>query len=199
MRNALLVFQKNPELGKVKTRLAASVGDEAALAIYVRLIKHTKHIIDLLNTDKQIWYSNMVDNDDIWDKSRYQKYVQKGTGLGEKMSNAFESALSNIGTTKAVIIGTDCAEITTEIIDKAFQSLDSHDFVIGPANDGGYYLLGMNTIFPEVFKNIEWSTSNVFSATRNRIVALGKSVYVLQKLSDVDTIDDWNKAKELVE
>ena len=198
MGKVLLVFQKNPELGKVKTRLASSLGDEKALDIYLKLIGHTKKIIDPVYAEKQIWYSSWVENDDIWDLADYNKLTQRGEGLGNRMIYSFEFAFKDPDNNRVIIIGTDCAEITTAIIDDAFTELENHDFVIGPANDGGYYLLGMNAFYPEVFEKIEWSTSTVYASTIDRIKAIGKSVYTLPSLNDVDTINDWNNVKHLI-
>jgi len=199
MNRVLLVFQKNPELGKVKTRLAATVGDETALSIYQKLIVHTKKIIDPINCEKQLWYSNWVELNDIWDPQFYKKYLQKGSDLGERMSNGFKETLLDESTVKAVIIGTDCAELTTGIIEEAFNALENYDFVIGPAKDGGYYLLGMNSYYPNVFEGVEWSTATVCNTTIEKIKSLNKGVYLLPPLSDVDNEEDWNNVKNLIE
>lgn len=198
MDSILLVFQKNPELGKVKTRLAATVGDVKAIEIYLQLISHTKRVIDTISVEKQIWYSSWVEHNDEWNLKSYSKFTQKGSDLGNRMSFAFENAFKDWDVNKVIIIGTDCVEISTSIIQDAFESLDSNDFVIGPAYDGGYYLFGMNTFHHEVFEQIKWSSDTVYDSTLKRINTLGKNVFVLPKLNDVDTFDDWEKVKEQI-
>ena len=112
MGSTLIVFQKNTELGKVKTRLAASIGDTKALQVYLNLIGYTKKIIDPLSIIKQIWYSSWIEIDDIWDSKSYDKRKQLEGDLGERISFSFKKAFQNSEVKKVIIIGTDCAEIT---------------------------------------------------------------------------------------
>ncbi|HIF15319.1 MAG TPA: glycosyltransferase [Bacteroidetes bacterium] len=194
--NALLmVFMKNPIAGKVKTRLAAKVGNNEALNIYKRLIEHT-HFVTSKTTiyDKAIYYSSSVDEHDQWDTDSYSKYLQKGNGLGEKLSNAFSDAFIN-GYKKVIAIGTDSFEITSDIIDNAFRSLEDSDIVIGPAKDGGYYLIGMNEHKAELFKDIEWGTDTVLSNTLSIIKDMACKHLLLKELSDIDTLEDYENHK----
>lgn len=195
MGSILIVFQKNTELRKVKTRLAASIGDKKALQVYLNLIGYTKKIIDPLCIIKQIWYSSWIENNDIWDSKLYVKRKQIEGNLGERISFSFKKAFENSEVKKVIIIGTDCAEITTSLIKEAFVSLETHDFVLGPAMDGGFYLLGMNLFYPDIFHQIEWSTDTVFSKIVNQMNALNKSIHVLPPLNDIDTLEDWEKVK----
>jgi len=187
--NALLIFIKNAEKGKVKTRLAKTVGDEKALEIYQALLAHTRQVALATPAHRLLFYSKyIVDNDD-WPREAFQKYLQRGQNLGERMQNGFAQALEQHD--KAVIIGSDCASLTAGIVEEAFAKLDEHPYVIGPAMDGGYYLLGMRTHTPELFQDIAWSTAEVASATLAKIEALGKSCYQLPTLSDIDHWEDW--------
>ena len=195
MGSILIVFQKNTELRKVKTRLAASIGDKKALQIYLNLIGYTKKVIDPLCIIKQIWYSSWIENNDIWDSKLYVKRKQIEGNLGERISFSFKKAFEDSEVKKVIIIGTDCAEITTSLIKDAFVSLETHDFVLGPAMDGGFYLLGMNLFYPDIFHQIEWSTDTVFSKIVNQMNALNKSIHVLPPLNDIDTLEDWEKVK----
>lgn len=189
---ALIIFIKNPELGKVKTRLAETVGDEKALEIYKALLKHTKDIALQLNADRMLYYSEDVpEEEDMWPDDDFQKYIQYGEVLGERMYYAFEDALAVHD--KAIIIGSDCASLTPEIVAEAFDALDRFNFVIGPATDGGYYLLGMKKLQIEMFQQMPWSTDQVLPETLARINALGKTVYKLPELSDIDYEEDWKK------
>lgn len=167
MNQALIIFIKNPELGKVKTRLAATVGDEKALLIYMELLKHTQQIACAVEANRLLFYSKFMDTNDNWDNQAFQKQLQQGSDLGERMQAAFEQAL--VQHEKAVIIGSDCAALTPAIIENAFQALDTHDFVVGPAEDGGYYLLGMKQVEPTLFQKMEWSTDQVLPETLKRM------------------------------
>jgi rSAM/selenodomain-associated transferase 1 len=190
--DALIIFIKNPERGKVKTRLASTVGDDQALAVYRALLTHTRRLAESLDVvDRLLFYSAFIDRDDDWPASSFEKFLQRGPDLGARMHQAFITALSDHE--KAVIIGSDCPSLTADIIQEAFAQLDQHDFVIGPAEDGGYYLLGMKEVHPQLFFDITWSTSAVFSTTMERIEALGKSCHRLPELSDIDNEEDWKK------
>lgn len=186
----LLIFTKNPELGKVKTRLAKSIGDQKALEVYLHLLNHTRDItVKLEAIDKAVFYSKFVDQADLWEASHFQKQVQQGEGLGERMSNAFVWGFEQ-GYQDIVIVGSDNIEITQTIIEEAFTALKTNDFVIGPAKDGGYYLLGMKALYPEVFENKTWSTNTVFPDTMQNLKANSDQIHLLPLLSDVDTVED---------
>lgn len=188
--SSLLIFVKNPELGKVKTRLAKTLGDEKALEIYQYLLSHTQKITrQLSQVDRMVFYSSFVEEEDSWDRIHYLKFIQKGRDLGERMAQAFQSAFEK-NNQKVVIIGSDCLELNTEIIEEAFRQLDHQDFVIGPARDGGYYLLGMRQPEYKVFQNKNWSTASVFSDTIKDIEAGAYSYALLPVLSDVDHESD---------
>ncbi|MEM1123362.1 MAG: TIGR04282 family arsenosugar biosynthesis glycosyltransferase [Bacteroidota bacterium] len=190
-KNALIVFIKNPEIGKVKTRLAKTVGDEKALAVYKALMEHTRKIAEALSVNRRLFYSQFINESDNWSRKKFQKDLQIEADLGTKMATAFHTVFKT--NEKVVIIGSDCASLTPQIVRKAFKKLDEHDFVIGPAMDGGYYLLGMNQFAPEVFHNIEWSTEVVCSTTMEQIKDLNKSYFLLPELSDIDYEEDWLK------
>lgn len=191
-KSLLMLFVRNPELGKVKTRLAASVGPEEALAIYMHLLQHTKQVTENLPMDKVVYYSNEVDQQDLWPNDKYKKQVQPSGNLGEKMEAAFRDAFAQ-GYTSVVIIGSDCHQLTPSIIEKAFAELNTHEVVIGPALDGGYYLLGMKHLHPELFQNKRWSTEHVFPDTLFDIEHLHLSHKVLPELSDIDYVEDLDE------
>ncbi|MDX5337718.1 MAG: TIGR04282 family arsenosugar biosynthesis glycosyltransferase [Cyclobacteriaceae bacterium] len=187
---ALLIFQKNPELGKVKTRLGATIGDERALQIYHQLIEITLSAAIKTPFDILVFYSSFVPQDAP--SSLIIGKVQNGKDLGQKMKNAFHEVFSS-GYQKALIIGTDCPEISESILSQAAQELDKHDLVIGPAEDGGYYLLGMNTLQMELFEGIEWSTESVLELTLAKAEKIGLRVSLLERLNDIDTEEDLRK------
>ena len=124
MKNLVILFYRNPELGKVKTRLAKTLGNEKAFAIYLRLADHTRSIAQNLPHNKIVYYSDFAVSEDAWPNSLFQKKVQRGNDLGEKMQNAFEEGFKN-GYTSICIIGTDCFELTSEIIEQAFDQLEN--------------------------------------------------------------------------
>jgi uncharacterized protein len=188
-KRLLMLFVRNPELGKVKTRLAASVGPETALDIYLHLFRHTRDITRGLPMDKVVYYSERVEENDLWPDQQYQKKLQPAGDLGDKMKAAFEAAFAE-GYTSVVIIGSDCPQLTADIINEAFDGLENHEVVIGPALDGGYYLLGMKHLHPELFQDKRWSTEHVFPDTLYDIERLHLSHTLLPYLSDVDKLED---------
>jgi len=186
-KNLLLIFTRNPELGKIKTRLAKTIGAEKALAIYKFLLAHTKKVTENIACDKAVYYSVKVREDDLWNGEIYQKKQQLGEDLGIRMQNAFQDAFAN-GYEKVLIVGSDLIDLSEEIIEKGFLQLASNDVVIGPAEDGGYYLLGMKSVHPNVFKNKNWGTSSVREETLNDLK--DKKVHLLNELNDADVLDD---------
>ena len=188
-KSLLIVFYRNPELGKVKTRLASSIGEAKAYSIYLLLCEHTRGVIEDLPVHKALFYSDFIDTDDIWSNDVYQKHLQTDGDLGEKMDAAFRTGF-NAGYTSICIIGTDCLELTGKIVTEAFKKLLTHDIVIGPAADGGYYLLGMKHIHPALFKNKNWGSDAVLTQTLDDIKQLGLTCWQMQALKDVDHIED---------
>lgn len=186
-KNLLLIFTRNPELGKTKTRLAKTIGDEAALEIYKFLLDHTREVTQNITCDKAVYYSVKIRENDIWNASIYQKYQQKGTDLGIRMHNAFQDAFTN-NYEKVLIVGSDLYDLQPNHINDAFEKLNSNDVVIGPAEDGGYYLLGMKKLQASVFQNKDWGTSTVRKDTLNDLQNV--SVHLLETLNDIDVFDD---------
>jgi hypothetical protein len=191
---ALIILQKNEELGKVKTRLAVTVGEEKALEIYRILISYTYQVIQDLPLTTYIFFSNFIPNSVADIPSNFVLRLQEGENLGERMSNAFQ-LLFKSGYQRILILGTDCAQLESRHITDAIQKLDEKDVVIGPAEDGGYYLLGMKKSTTSLFEGIEWSTSQVFSQTIEKLTRAELSYGIIETLSDVDVEEDWEKVK----
>jgi len=183
----LLIFTRNPKLGKCKTRLAATIGDQAALDIYMILLRHTAEITKGLNCSKEVYYSEEVSENDLWDKGNYAKQLQEGNDLGERMYNAFKSGFKR-GYKKIIIIGSDIYDLNSETIDEAFTEMENADFVIGPAADGGYYLMGMKALNNDIFLNKNWGTETVLEDTLNNLNH--KKVKLLQIKNDIDVYED---------
>jgi rSAM/selenodomain-associated transferase 1 len=193
-KDLLLIFTRNPELGKIKTRLAKGVGDQSALEIYKFLLNHTAGVTENLEVAKEVWYSEDIWKEDIWNNDVFTKKMQQGDSLGERMQHAFEEGFEN-GFEKIIIIGSDLYDLKTEDLLDAFKKLGNSNYVIGPAQDGGYYLLGMKKPFYKVFKNKSWGTPTVFSETMEDLE--GKEVILLETRNDIDTLEDMKEFEDL--
>jgi rSAM/selenodomain-associated transferase 1 len=194
-KNLLLIFTRNPELGKAKTRLAKTVGDETALEIYKFLLEKTKDISSKVNVDKAVYYSVKIRENDIWNENTFQKHQQVGEDLGFRMLNAFKDGFE-AGYEKVMIIGSDLYDLTSENIETAFDELNNNDLVIGPAEDGGYYLLGMNSLHSTIFKNKNWGTETVRKDTLSDLK--DKKVKLLAFKNDIDVYEDILNIPEIM-
>ena len=185
--NLLIIFTRNPELGKVKTRLSATVGNEAALNIYKFLLQHTFSITKNLKVEKQVHYSVKVRDNDIWNETIYNKKQQSGKDLGKRMENAIQKGFED-GFKNIILIGSDLYDISQLDLETAFNALKNHNFVIGPAEDGGYYLLGMNTMNSALFKNKKWGSDTVLKETLNNLK--NETYQLLPLRNDIDVFED---------
>lgn len=183
----MIIFVRNPVLGKVKTRLAASIGNEKALQVYEHLLQHTHSITKDLTVTKFIYYADRINEKDLW--NGFEKRLQQGKDLGERMQNAFQHLYSR-GFSKVSIIGSDCYELSSDIITTAFEKLNEADVVIGLVMDGGYYLLGSTKLIPQLFANKAWSTNTVFTDTLKDASLLNLHVHQLPVLNDIDNEKD---------
>ena len=194
---AVIVFVKAPRAGSVKTRLARTLGNDAALGLYRRFVA------DILGTlggmlgktgiHLRIGFDPPGAGQEIagWLGSRYFLFAQRGETLGEKIHHALVSAF-DAGVEKAVLIGTDIPHLSRDTIEAALDALEENDAVIGPASDGGYYLIGFDAggYCPAVFDNIPWSTGRVFGETMERFTSCGIRPHELPVYSDIDTFGD---------
>ncbi len=186
-KNLLLIFTRNPELGKCKTRLAATVGKQSALNIYKFLLQHTANFTKNIYATKQVLYSEEIWDNDTWDNTIYDKKLQHGNDLGERMFNAFADGF-NAGYERIIVIGSDMYDLSHEDLENAFIALNTNNYVIGPATDGGYYLLGMKTITPSLFKNKDWGKETVLDDTLNDLK--NTKTHILKAKNDVDLYED---------
>ncbi|MEO9482208.1 MAG: TIGR04282 family arsenosugar biosynthesis glycosyltransferase [Ekhidna sp.] len=184
----LMIFVKNLIPGMVKTRLAKDIGIDKALDVYQELVHHTHTITKKIEVDKAVYYSEYVEIEDIWDTGDYKLTSQKGFTLGEKMTNAFDEAFDAYN--KVIIIGSDCYDLNSKIIKSAFEMLEENDLVVGPAKDGGYYLLGMKEYLPQLFQDKTYSTDSVLKELLAEAEELELSIHQLPLLNDIDTLDD---------
>ncbi|MEB2779335.1 TIGR04282 family arsenosugar biosynthesis glycosyltransferase [Algoriphagus sp. C2-6-M1] len=195
MKEGIVIFQKNAELGKVKTRLSATIGDQKAFEAYQLLVNVTHKIASQCPAQKILFFSNHLEVDSSVYPENYRFELQSGQDLGDKMSHALQRLFQE-NFDRLVIIGTDCPEITPKLISKAFEELEESEVVIGPATDGGYYLLGMTTFISGLFEGIPWSTDQVAALTIEYLKKNEITFALLPTLSDVDFEADWNRFKD---
>ncbi len=196
----LIIFSRYPFPGRVKTRLIPALGDDGAASLHDAMTLHTLRWADsLCNQDSEVLeirYDGGTSSQMQHWLGRERQYVEQGDGdLGQRMERAFQKNFQK-KCRHVVLVGTDCPQMTAFHVKEAFFALKIHDMVIGPSEDGGYYLIGLSQIVPELFVSIEWGTEKVFEKTMERAKQRNLSVRVLGRLSDVDTPDDlpvWDK------
>ncbi|MFT4534112.1 MAG: rSAM/selenodomain-associated transferase 1 [Saprospiraceae bacterium] len=189
---SIIVFIKNPRLGQVKTRLAKDVGDEKALEIYLQLTAHTHKVLAAVpDVNRCVYYSEFIGKSDDWSEDTFVKCLQSEGDLGDKIKYAFSDVFKQ--SDKAIIIGSDCAQISADHIQTAINLLENNNVVIGPSLDGGYYLLGIDSHYQFLFEDIKWSTDSVLEDTKSKALGNGLIVAEIETLSDIDYIEDWEK------
>ena len=186
-KHLLIIFTRNIVKGKCKTRLASVVGDDVAMEIYRFLVNHTVEISKDLPVQKWVFYSDKIEENDLFNRNAFEKYAQEGEDLGKRMHNAFNVGFAQ-GYENIIIIGSDMYEISQKDLELAFEKLEQHDYVIGPAKDGGYYLLGMKSANSAIFDNKNWGTSSVLTDTLKDIDS--GDLKLLSERNDVDVIED---------
>lgn len=186
-KKLLVVFVKNAILGTAKTRLAKTIGNEAAFEVYKHLMQITEEATGgVKNCDVHIYFSSEKDPT-RW--TNFDQYVQQGNDLGERMSGAFRKGFE-LGYQQIVGVGSDLPNLTSEIIEQGLDKLNSNDAVFGPAEDGGYYLIGMRSMIECIFENKPWSTESLLDITLDELKSNGHSVGILETLNDLDTEED---------
>jgi len=198
-KELVIVFVKNVILGKVKTRLAKTIGNQGAFEVYKELILVTQDATKNLDADVWVYYSDAVVNTK-WPDT--YKTVQHGENLGERMYNAFKDAYAK-GYERVVLIGSDLPNLTAHHINKGLKALQKTDVTFGPALDGGYYLIGQTKNHKSIFKNKPWSQPELLQETLNELKKQNVSFTLLETQNDIDTYDDlvasnfYQKNKEL--
>ena len=183
-KNQLIIFARPLKVGAVKRRLAKVIGDKMALVLYAKMFNITLEAAQSSSGELILYYSEQPD----FNEGKYQ--IQSGNNIGERMNHAITQEFSAEKFQHVCLIGSDCPDINTDLLDQAFESLKDVDVVIGPASDGGYYLIGMKKPHPELFSKITWSTSSVLSSTIKNCLRLGLSYHLLEELSDLDEVED---------
>lgn len=192
----LAVFAKYPEPGKVKTRLAKSIGPEAAAAVYERLLGHfIEHTLNETARQgiKVTWFCDpgtpIEKCRELFSFTGFAVEQQRGADLGARMKDALARLLEHHD--RALVVGTDCIDLSPGILLTAAGELKLADLVVGPSGDGGYYLLGLKRIADELFDDFPWSTNRVLPVTLEKAETLGLKTNLLQPLRDIDNSDDW--------
>lgn len=192
----LLVFARAPVEGQVKTRLAARLGRTRACEIYTRLLQQTLLQAARFDRHYELYLSGELDHPWlISNAAAQQRHPQQGEDLGQRMAHAFTQSLKQHS--QVILIGSDCPAIDQNYLQQAATALQKHDWVIGPATDGGYVLIGCSRFDPRLFEQMPWSQPDLLQQTLAKIGSLGMSVALLKRLSDVDTVDDLAQYPEL--
>lgn len=205
-KNLLIVFVKNLIAGNVKSRLALTIGYSNALEIYSDLVHKIHDTTVDLPFDKQVAYSSSIERNDIWESDIFDKTLQYGKDIGNRMLHAFINAFE-AGYENVVLIGSDIINLRYGIIFDAFNRLRQSDLVLGPANDGGYYLIGLKQPVKQLFENKDWSTNKVFIQTLKDCFDLDLNLRLVPELVDLDKIEDfqylepedWEKYMNIIE
>ena len=201
MQNTLIIqFSKWPQLGKVKTRLAKTLGDQAAFDTHIEL---TLNVLSNLTSAQQgeveLCFDSLLDDIagmgllDVCKNKSVSVSIQCGNDLGERMFHALSTGLKTFD--KVIIVGSDCPTVDKTYLSNAINALDSHNLVMGPAEDGGYVLLGANKLKPALLDNIEWGCGKVLRSTVSNAEDLGLSYALLDTTWDVDEYDDYLRWK----
>ena len=200
MNESLIIFSRYPEPGKTKTRMIPALGATGAAELQRQMTEHTLNNAQQLLSSRDLTIEVHFTGGSqqlmtAW-LGRNLHYVPQVSGdLGQKMRSAFDRAF-NMGNQRVLIIGIDCPGIDQVILNEAFNSLQNHDLVLGIAEDGGYYLIGLNRPVPQLFHNITWGTDQVLNQTKNIAQQLKLDIHYLTTLSDVDRPEDlvtWQK------
>ncbi|MBC7789999.1 MAG: TIGR04282 family arsenosugar biosynthesis glycosyltransferase [Anaerolineae bacterium] len=192
-RRAVVVFARAPDLGNVKTRLAAKVGEREALAIYMLLAENTvRAVASLPECDRVIAYtpSDAGVRTRDWLGAGFSYEAQCDGDLGARMAHAFDRRFEE-NAERVLLVGTDAPEIDGRMLEEGLSALSDHDVVFGPALDGGYYAIGLRAPQPALFENVSWSQADTLARSIAAARGAGLSVHLLRRLSDIDTAEDW--------
>ncbi|GAB5539818.1 MAG: TIGR04282 family arsenosugar biosynthesis glycosyltransferase [Salibacteraceae bacterium] len=194
----LIIFVRKAEKGQLKKRLVDDIGSEQALVVHHKLQLYTKEITRSLNCEKAVYYADQIDHNDLWDNMIYDKGLQQGDDRGMRMNDAFSRAFAD-GKQRVIIIGTDCIDLESYMIKEAFAVLESNDVVIGPAKDGGYYLLGMKKFLPTLLTDKDWNSDNLLMDTLLDLKKLKSKYYLLKTLNDINSAEDLDQMAKFQE
>lgn len=184
----LLILARNPIFQKTKTRLAADLGDSTALAVYEKLVSICQQVTMESRYPCLVFYSDFIDPYDGWQSATKFRQIPSDD-LGMRITTAIAQGLALYD--RVLVIGSDCPDIDEAMLDQACAALSSHDVAIGPAADGGFYLLGVKTWNDLWFEAVEWGSDSVFEQIKSNISKTAHSIVSLPVLRDIDTMEDW--------
>ncbi len=194
-KDCLIIFTRYPQPGKVKTRLIPALGAAGAAALHQRMVEHTLAQARALRQTRalsiEVWFtsSSTLAQMQEWLGTDVDYCVQPEGNLGDRMASAFKSVFSK-GYTSALIVGTDCPDLNAALLAQGFSALAQNELVLGPAIDGGYYLMGLQRLIPELFVDIAWSTAEVLAQTLAIAQQLKLTPLLLPYLTDIDVPQD---------
>ena len=188
-RNAIVIMVKNPVAGRVKTRLAVDIGEGPALEVYEALLAHTAEVVRTLDVERLVFHSDHIERSGPFAQDGFRQYVQCDGDLGARLDYAASIPFKNQHR-KVLIIGGDCPTLQADHLQEAWDLLEDNDLVIGPARDGGYYLLGMKAWHRWLFQDMPWSTERLLPRTKEAAAEHGMQVHLLPELNDIDTLAD---------
>lgn len=196
----LIIYSRYPEAGKTKTRMIPALGAEGAAKLQRQMSEHTLNTARKLKSDRNInievhFAGGSQQLMSAWLGEDLKYIPQKNGDLGNRMNSSFQQAFIS-GQQRIVTIGIDCPDINSKILNSAFDSLQTKELVLGIAEDGGYYLIGLNKAIPQLFQNIDWGTEKVLQQTKAIAQKLNLNTDYLTTLSDVDRPEDlpiWQK------
>ena len=198
-KNNLIIFTRYPVPGTTKTRLIPALGADGAAALQKQLTEHTLRQVQDLSAEVTIYFSGgTLEQMQDWIGDEWHFQSQSGDDLGDRLINAIQNS-KNEGYQRTVVIGIDCPEITSDILQQAFTALETNDLVLGEATDGGYYLVGLQRLIPELFREITWGKETVLAETIQRAKNLQLSTKILQPLNDIDYPEDlviWENVQQ---
>jgi uncharacterized protein len=187
----LALFARRPAAGEVKTRLSPALPATLALELYRAMLEDAIAVTAPAGADERFvyWAGAPEARDRALAPNGMRAREQEGRDLGERMARAFDELLA-AGGDRALIVGADCPGLDSGTLRDAFEALATHDAVVGPARDGGYYLIGLRRRAPDLFRDIEWSTPRVLDQTLARAAQAGVTIQRLPVLGDLDTPED---------
>lgn len=191
--NRLLIFAKAPVPGNVKTRLAASLGAQAACEAYETLVRYlVRQLRGLSNVTVLITPDEAVSTAEVWKQPGWQILPQGEGSLGERLERNIARAFQD-GAVNVLAIGSDCPYVSASEIRAAFRQLGGCDVLVGPSTDGGYWLIGLKQPRPELFRDMAWGTDQVLGETLRRCKSAGCSIGLMSILEDVDELPAWQR------
>ncbi len=192
MNSHVAIMARLAELGVGKRRIAKTAGDEKTLQIYRQLSSYTAKAVADSGLPATVFFDPEIGDAELWPSAVFAKAVQApSASLGERIYDCLAAAMVKSKSSRAIVIGADCPYLTGSLLRKADGLLDTHDAVLGPSTDGGYYLLALKQLHPSIFALSAWSEPTVAEETRVAIRALGWSIAELPALTDIDTEAQW--------